>query len=71
MVVCYLHKSTVIIAQLKFLLITSGVSQLIDNGTLKHTAKTELKQIKAANLRAAHAQLESGNTIGKIVLSGW
>ena len=71
MVVCYLHKSTVIIAQLKFLLITSGVSQLIDNGTLKHTAKTEIKPINAANLRAAHARLESGNSIGKIVLSGW
>ena len=40
MVVCYLHKSTVIIAQLKFLLITSGVSQLIDNGTLNILLKT-------------------------------
>jgi NADPH2:quinone reductase len=27
--------------------------------------------INAENLRAVHAQLESGSTIGKIVLSGW
>ena len=51
--------------------ILNRVSQLMDNGTLKHTAKTEIKPINAANLRVAHAQLESGNTIGKIVLSGW
>ena len=51
--------------------ILNRVSQLIDSGTLKHTAKTEIKPINATNLRAAHAQLESGNTIGKIVLSGW
>jgi len=27
--------------------------------------------INAANLRAAHAKIESGKTIGKIVLAGW
>jgi hypothetical protein len=27
--------------------------------------------ISAESLRRAHAQLESGHTIGKLVLSGW
>jgi NADPH2:quinone reductase len=27
--------------------------------------------INAANLRAAHAKIETGRTIGKIVLTGW
>jgi hypothetical protein len=27
--------------------------------------------INAANLRAAHAQLETGHTLGKVVLEGW
>lgn len=44
---------------------------LIDEGTLKTTMNQVLSPINAANLRAAHAQLESGSTIGKIVLSGW
>ncbi len=47
------------------------VAGLIDYGTIKTTVNQVLTPINAANLRAAHAQLESGNTIGKIVLSGW
>ncbi len=47
------------------------ISGLIDYGTIKTTVNQVLTPINAANLRAAHAQLESGNTIGKIVLSGW
>ena len=30
-----------------------------------------LRPINAANLRQAHAQLESGRTIGKLALAGW
>ncbi|MGZ8253024.1 MAG: zinc-binding alcohol dehydrogenase family protein [Methylophilaceae bacterium] len=47
------------------------VSGLVDEGTLKTTVNKRLSPINAANLRTAHAQLESGSTIGKIVLSGW
>ena len=34
-------------------------------------AAQEFAQINAANLIKAHAQIESGTTIGKVVLSGW
>ncbi|HEX5538581.1 MAG TPA: zinc-binding dehydrogenase, partial [Methylophilaceae bacterium] len=52
-------------------LILNRVAELIDDGTLKTTINKAMTPINAANLRAAHAQLESGSTIGKIVLSGW
>ncbi len=51
--------------------ILQRVAQLIDDGILTTTLNQVLKPINAANLRKAHAQLESGSTIGKLVLSGW
>lgn len=51
--------------------ILDRVAKLIDHGTLKTTLNAVKSPINAENLRAAHAQLESGTTIGKIVLSGW
>ena len=51
--------------------ILQRVAQLIDDGTLTTTLNQVLSPINAANLRKAHAQLESGTTIGKLVLSGW
>jgi NADPH2:quinone reductase len=47
------------------------VADWLDAGKLKGTLKQTLSPINAANLRKAHAQLESGSTIGKIVLKGW
>jgi len=47
------------------------VADWLDAGKLKGTLKQTLSPINAANLRKAHAQLESGTTIGKIVLKGW
>jgi len=47
------------------------VADWLDAGKLKGTLKQTLSPINAANLRKAHAQLESGSTIGKIVLTGW
>ena len=35
------------------------------------TAKQKIYPINAANLRKAHAMLERGDTIGKIVLTDW
>ncbi|HYN53487.1 MAG TPA: zinc-binding alcohol dehydrogenase family protein [Methylotenera sp.] len=51
--------------------ILERVAKLIDQGTLKTTVNEIKSPINAANLRKAHAQLESGTTVGKIVLSGW
>lgn len=47
------------------------VADLVDAGVLRTTLRENLGSIDAANLRRAHAQLESASTIGKIVLSGW
>ncbi|PSR15907.1 zinc-binding alcohol dehydrogenase family protein [filamentous cyanobacterium CCP3] len=47
------------------------VAALVDAGKLRTTLGQTLSPINAANLRQAHAQVESGRTIGKLVLSGW
>jgi zinc-binding alcohol dehydrogenase family protein len=51
--------------------ILSEVSSLVDGGVLHSTVCTNLGPINAANLRHAHAELESGRSIGKAVVSGW
>jgi len=51
--------------------ILDRVGQLVDAGTLRTTLAATLTPIDAANLREAHRRLESGTTIGKLVLSGW
>ena len=47
------------------------VSRLVDEGKIRTTVGTHLGQINAANLRQAHQLLESGKSIGKIVLEGF
>jgi len=47
------------------------VARLVDQGLVTTTLKQTLTPINAENLRKAHAQLEAGTTIGKLVLSGW
>jgi len=47
------------------------VADWLDAGKLRGTMQQTLSPINAVNLRKAHAQLESGTTIGKIVLKGW
>lgn len=47
------------------------VAQLIDEGKIITTVTEVLTPINAANLRKAHAQIETGKTIGKIVLENW
>lgn len=51
--------------------ILARVAALVDAGELRTTLTETLTPIDAANLRAAHARLESGTTIGKLALSGW
>ncbi|MFC3552137.1 zinc-binding alcohol dehydrogenase family protein [Lysobacter cavernae] len=51
--------------------ILDRIAQLIDAGELRGTQHDTLSPINAANLREAHRRLESGTTIGKLVVSGW
>jgi len=47
------------------------IAQWIDEGRIRATASNVLSPINAANLRKAHAELEAGRAIGKIVLADW
>lgn len=47
------------------------VSSLVDQGFVKTTVGKNLGTINADNLKAAHKALESGTSIGKIVLQGF
>jgi NADPH2:quinone reductase len=49
----------------------NDVATMIDDGIVITTLAKELTPINAANLKQAHALVESGRSIGKIVLSGW
>src|SRR5215472_10626759 len=49
----------------------NDVSDLIDKGVLRTTLHQIFGTINAANLKRAHALLESGTSRGKIVLEGW
>jgi NADPH2:quinone reductase len=51
--------------------ILERVAALLASGELRGTRTATLTPIHAANLREAHRQLESGSTIGKLVLAGW
>src|SRR5438477_214499 len=49
----------------------NDVADLIDKGVLRTTLDQTFGMINAANLKRAHALLESGKSRGKIVLEGW
>ncbi|MBS1101390.1 zinc-binding dehydrogenase, partial [Gluconobacter sphaericus] len=49
----------------------NNVSRLVDEGRLRTTLGKNLGLITAANLREAHALIESGQAKGKIVLEGF
>ncbi len=49
----------------------NAVAGLVDEGQLVGTLGASFGTINAANLRRAHAALEGGRTIGKIVLAGF
>jgi NADPH2:quinone reductase len=48
--------------------ILNKLAELFDNGTLKTTLNTTLNGFTAENLKEAHRLLESGKTIGKVVI---
>jgi NADPH2:quinone reductase len=47
------------------------LAELVDAGRIQTTMTELLEPINAVNLRAAHAKIESGRTIGKIVLANF
>ncbi|MGH8063278.1 MAG: zinc-binding dehydrogenase, partial [Pseudoxanthomonas sp.] len=51
--------------------VLNRVASLVDAGELRTTHTETIGAINAANLREVHRRLESGATIGKLVLAGW
>jgi zinc-binding alcohol dehydrogenase family protein len=49
----------------------NAVSELVDSGELVTTANQVIQPINAGNLRKAHAIIEQGSSIGKVVLENW
>lgn len=47
------------------------VAQLVDAGVVRTTLAENYGPISAANLKRAHALVESGKARGKVVLAGW
>jgi zinc-binding alcohol dehydrogenase family protein len=47
------------------------IAEWVDRQKIQSTLTETLSPINAANLRTAHAKLESGRMIGKLVLTGW
>ncbi|MDE1906289.1 MAG: zinc-binding alcohol dehydrogenase family protein [Rhodospirillales bacterium] len=48
-----------------------AIAHMVDNGTLKTTMTENFGPINAPNLIRAHAALEAGNAMGKLVLEGF
>lgn len=51
--------------------ILNEVSRLVDEGKIRSTLTERLSPINAANLKKAHALIERGSAIGKVVLEGF
>jgi len=47
------------------------VAALVDGGVVRTTLTEKLSPINAANVRKAHAIVETGRTLGKVVLENW
>lgn len=52
-------------------LLLNEVAALVDAGRIRSTLQQVVGTINAANLRQAHALIESGKAQGKVVLQGW
>lgn len=51
--------------------ILDQVAQLVDAGAVRPTVTDDRGPISAESLRLAHAAVETGRSVGKVVLSGW
>lgn len=49
----------------------AATSELIDSGRLRPTSNTALSPISPYTMREAHRRVESGHTLGKIVVHSW
>lgn len=49
----------------------NDVADLVEAGSVQSTLRMNLGTINAANMKRAHALVESGKTVGKIVLAGF
>lgn len=63
-----MYKTADMIEQQRLL---NAVSELINDGVLVTTVNTVLQPINAENLRKAHAIVEQGKSIGKLVITDW
>lgn len=63
-----LHQTPDMIEQHRLL---NAVAELVDGGRLRTTVGEHVGRIDAANLRRAHALIESGRARGKLVLEGF
>lgn len=63
-----MHQSADMVEQSRLL---NRVSELVEQGYIHSTTGKNLGAINAANLKSAHGELESGRSIGKIVLQGF
>jgi NADPH:quinone reductase-like Zn-dependent oxidoreductase len=63
-----MYQTEDIIQQHKLL---TQVARWVDAQMIQSTLTETLIPIKAANLRTAHAKIEAGHMIGKLVLTGW
>jgi NADPH:quinone reductase len=63
-----MYQTTDMIEQQRLL---NTIADLVDNGKLVTTVNQVIRPISAKNLRQAHAQIEQGHTIGKVVLADW
>lgn len=63
-----MHRTPDMIEQHRLL---DAVADLVDAGRLRATTGAHFGRIDAANLRRAHALIESGKAMGKIVLEGF
>jgi NADPH:quinone reductase len=63
-----MHQTPDMIEQHKLL---TYVAQEIDAGRIRTTLDKVLSPINAANIRAAHALIETGTAKGKIVVEGF
>jgi alcohol dehydrogenase len=52
-------------------ILLNEVAKLVDAGRIRTTLTETIPTINAQNLRRVHERIESGRTIGKIVLAGW
>jgi zinc-binding alcohol dehydrogenase family protein len=63
-----MYKTSDMIEQQKLL---NEIADLVDKGKLVTTVNKLIQPINAENLRRAHAMIEQGNSIGKLVLANW